>query len=390
MVLLQVLCALGCSASANTVASDAPADLPADAVVDVPDAPSLVDVPDVPAVVDVPASTDVPTVTDAPMRVPIEAPDRTWTWVDLAGTACDDGSPTGMGVNLVAGATGTLVYLNGGGYCFDYATCVTLNTSAHGPFGRAQFAALTGQLGSTVLDRDLAANPFAGFNLVVVPYCTGDLHAGEGATIYGNGASARTLQHVGRRNLRAVLQRLAAAIPAPATLVLAGSGAGGFGATLNHALAREVFPGGALSVVADSGPLLAGDAVPAAQRAAWFSSWHLGWIDPSCPRCRDDLSALYPALAARYPADSTALVGSLQDRVTRTFFGQSAAVYEGALRSLATALAPLAGRRVFAVPGEGTALLARPGLAPAGDGTALLPWLGEMVTGAGSWASHGP
>lgn len=389
-MLLQVLCALGCSAGASTVASDAPADVPADAVVDAPDAPAVLDAPDVPALVDAPASTDVPTVTDAPTRVPIEAPDRTWTWVDVAGTACDDGSPTGMGVSLVAGATGTLVYLNSGGYCFDYATCVTLNTSAHGPFGSAQFAAISGQLGSTVLDRDLADSPFAGFNMVLVPYCTGDLHAGEGATTYGSGASARTMQHVGRRNLRAVLRRLAAAIPAPSTLVLAGSGAGGFGATLNHALAREVFPGGTLSVVADSGPLLAGDAVPAAQRAAWFASWHLGWIDPSCPGCRDDLSALYPALAARFPADRTALVGSLQDRVNRTFFGQSAASYEAALRALATTLAPLAGRRVFAVPGEGTALLARPGMATAGDGAALPRWLGEMVTGAGSWASHGP
>lgn len=94
-------------------------------------------------------------------------------------------------------------------------------------------------------------------------------------------------------------------------------------------------------------------------------------------------------LAARFPADRTALVGSLQDRVNRTFFGQSAGSYEAALRALATALAPLAGRRVFAVTGEGTALLARPGMATAGDGTALPRWLGEMVTGAGSWASHG-
>ncbi len=381
----------GCSESATSTAADASVhdaavDRVAPDVVDVPDVQVAPDVPDVQVAPDV---VDASVATDAPPPSPIEAPDRTWTWVDVPGTACDDGSPTGVGVNLAAGATGTLVFLTGGGYCFDYATCYTINTATHGPFGRSQFGLVAPQLTRGVFDRTLSGNPFAGFNLVLVPYCTGDLHAGDGATTYTNGATSQVHQHVGRRNLRAILQRLARGLAPPSRLVLAGSGAGGFGAVFNHDLAREVFPGGTLAVVDDSGPLLVGDAIPAAQRTAWYTNWHLGWLDATCAGCRTDLSALYGALAARFPDDRTALLTSLQDRATRTSFAQSASGYEAAVRALGASLTAQSNRRVFAVSGEASVLLTDPSSVSAPDGAALVPWLDAMATGASGWTSHG-
>lgn len=389
--LLLVAAFAGCNATATT--SDAST---ADVIVsDV----TTVDLgaPDVPPAADVPPAVDVPPaadVIDASVAVdapasPIEAPDRTWTWVDVAGAVCDDDTPTGMGVNLAAGATGTLVFLAGGGYCFDYATCYTLNTATHGPFNRPQFEAVQAQLSSSIFDRTLAGNPFAGFNLVLVPYCTGDLHAGDGPTTYTGSGAPHVHQYVGRRNLRAVLQRLARGLAPQARVVLAGGGAGGFGAVLNHDLAREAFPSGAMAVVDDSGPLLIGDAIPAAQRAAWFTNWHLGWLDASCPGCRTDLSAIHGALAARFPNDRTALVVSLQDAVNRSYFMQSAADYEAAVRALGASFAARPERRVFAVPGTSTALLRTAQSVSAADGTVLLHWLDTMVTGAAGWTSRG-
>ena len=377
-----------CSESATTSTADASsADVMA---VDVaaldlgpPDVTAAPDVP--PALDDV---VDAAAATDAPVA-PIVAPDRTWTWLDVAGAVCDDGTPTGMGVNLAAGATGTLVFLAGGGYCFDYATCYTLNTATHGPYGREQFEAAQAQLGSSIFDRTLTGNPFAGFNLVMVPYCTGDFHAGEGATTYTGNGPPRVHQHVGRRNLRAVLQRLAGGLAPQTRVVLAGGGSGGFGAVLNHDLAREAFPSGAMVVVDDSGPLLIGDAIPASLRAAWFTSWHLGWLDAPCPGCRSDLSAIYGALAARFPGDRTALLVSLQDAVNRTAFMQSAADHEAAVRALGASIGSLPERRVFAVPGSSTALLRIAPSVSAPDGTGLLPWLDAMVTGAPGWTSRG-
>src|SRR3990167_9013717 len=78
-------------------------------------------------------STELPPIGDA-----ITAPMNTWTWVDFPDAVCDDGSPTGIGVNL-NGSSSLFVFLMGGGACWDYTPCALFNTSAHGPFGMNEF-----------------------------------------------------------------------------------------------------------------------------------------------------------------------------------------------------------------------------------------------------------
>ena len=64
-----------------------------------------------------------------------------WTWVDVPGMGCDDGSATGVAVNPAGrGGGGALfIYFMGGGACWDASTCFVLNTAVHGPFGQAQW-----------------------------------------------------------------------------------------------------------------------------------------------------------------------------------------------------------------------------------------------------------
>ena len=74
---------------------------------------------------------------------PVSAPAGVWTWVDVPGTACDDGTMTGIAVNPSPDAASRelFIYFMGGGACWDASTCFVLNTSTHGPFGRAQWEA---------------------------------------------------------------------------------------------------------------------------------------------------------------------------------------------------------------------------------------------------------
>ena len=103
--------------------------------------------------------------------------------------------------------------------------------------------------------------------------------------------------------------------------MIAGSSAGGYGATLNYDLIRSAYPAARAELVDDAGPLLEGDGIPADERSAWYANWHLGdVVDPLCADCRADLSRLYPALVAKYPQDRMALLTSLQDQVIRTYF----------------------------------------------------------------------
>ncbi|MEM6289248.1 MAG: pectin acetylesterase-family hydrolase, partial [Bacteroidota bacterium] len=48
-----------------------------------------------------------------------------WTWIDVEGSVCRDGSATGIGVRLQDGADDLVIYLEGGGACFNGVTCAT-------------------------------------------------------------------------------------------------------------------------------------------------------------------------------------------------------------------------------------------------------------------------
>jgi hypothetical protein len=322
---------------------------------------------------------------------PLQVPAGTWTWVDIPGTACDDGSMTGIGVNPAPGGSGAdlLVFLNGGGACWDATTCLVLNTATHGPFGSAQFTAAEPALAHG-FDRTRATNPFRGFSYVFVPYCTGDLHAGSNVATY-TVTTPVAYHHVGRINLEVVLPRVQATWPAPARVVVSGSSAGGFGATLNYDLFRRAYPDATVSLVDDSGPFLEGDAIPPATRAAWNTSWHLGdVVDPLCAFCGNDLSQLYPALAALYPQDRMALLSSLQDQTISTYFQLSGADFQAKLQQMiADWIDPSPRFHTFLIPGTSHTMLGTPDTIMAG-GLTLEAWLGQMIGGDAAWMSVGP
>jgi len=48
---------------------------------------------------------------------------RTWSWLDMPESRCANGDPTGIGVNLEPGTDEVMVYLVGGGACWNFATC---------------------------------------------------------------------------------------------------------------------------------------------------------------------------------------------------------------------------------------------------------------------------
>lgn len=313
-----------------------------------------------------------------------------WTWVDVPGTSCDDGSPTGVAVNPGPAGGPLFVYFMGGGACWDATTCLVLNTAVHGPFGQAQWTAMGAPSVAHALDRARASNPLRDASYVFIPYCTGDLHVGSNVVTY-DALGPHQFAHVGRRNVEAILPRIRATWPGATRVVIAGSSAGGFGATLNYDIFRRAYPAAQVALVDDAGPLLEGDGIPEDERAAFWATWHLGEVvDPLCADCRADLSRLYPALVAKYPQDRMALLTSLQDQVIRTyfkiFFG---AGFEQRLRALiADRLAPTATFRTFAIPGESHTLFGTMDTATAG-GLTLEAWLAQMLAGDARWATVG-
>jgi hypothetical protein len=330
---------------------------------------------------------------DSGLGEPITGAPRTWTWVDFPESACDDGTTTGIGVNFSDTSQNLLIFLNGGGSCWDYQTCYELNTAAHGPFGSIQFAQLAPLLVGGIYDRNAADNVFRDWNYVFVPYCTGDLHTGSNVVSYtGSLGQMRTHHHAGYTNFLAFLRRLAATFPSPPKVAHSGASAGGYGTLYTYPDVRAAWPNSRGYLIDDSGPALGASTVIPVIRDAWIAAWEFDdVVVPICDQaCLDDPSLVYTALSARYPDDRFALTSSLQDSVIRSYFGLTAQDFQAALLAVAQArIAPAANFKYFFVAGETHTMLASPAAFVSGADN-LSTWMRYQVLDDPGWSSTQP
>jgi hypothetical protein len=331
------------------------------------------------------------------LGAPITAPTDTWTWVDFPDTYCDDGSPTGLAVRTSSsGSNNLLIFLTGGGACWDATTCLQLNTATHGPFGQAQFDVVAPTLNRGIYDRTNPNNAFKAYNYVFIPYCTGDLFSGSNIAMYTppGGGAARPYYHVGHNNVVAYFERLAPTFPNPGRLVISGSSAGGLGATLNYDAARTSFwPNVTRSyLINDSGPFLSGSVTPSSFVADWIMNWHIDALtDPICGQaCHTDPDQFFASLANAFPHDRMGLLESLQDDTVRQFLLLTGPQFQAALLSMAQmVLDPLPNFKYFFVPGQTHTMLGDPG-AFTSSVTALPTWLDQEIGDDPAWKSTKP
>jgi len=270
---------------------------------------------------------------------PISAPAEQWTWVPFDDAFCGDGSTVGIGVNLTAKSERLLIYLGGGGACWDELTCYILqvandfNGYSEADFiSEASSQALLAQPGG-FFDRSSAGNPFKDYSYAFVPYCTGDLHAGSNVMQLG----VHTAFFVGSRNMAAYLARLARTFPNVDRVVIAGSSAGGFGAVLNWRQTAEAFPGVRVDMIDDSGTVMPEDVLPLpnnvelAQRAAWNLA---ATLPPGCAQCASSFDGIFSFYAAEYPGSRGALLAYEQDSVLPAFYQITLAKFTQGLTEL--------------------------------------------------------
>jgi hypothetical protein len=299
-----------------------------------------------------------------------------WTWVSIPGSLCRDGSATGVGVKLRPGATRTMVFLDAGGACFNAQTCAT-NAAR---FGEPEFTTWRGGAGNAGLFSDAASSPVAGWNLVYVPYCTGDVHAGGVRDRDVPGGPARQ-QFVGRENVaRAVAALTTHFGGTQAQVLLAGSSAGGFGATYNYGRVADAFAPTPVTLLSDSSLAVTDDAALApCLRRQWDTLWGLdAGVPAGCAACRapdghgaDDLPAYWPTA---YPSGRFAVISSQADAILRQFWGfgaasctgyaqvSSAVFTQAATRARDEVLIPTGAWSTYFVPGDGHVFLRDPQL----------------------------
>ncbi|MBZ5709543.1 pectinacetylesterase family protein [Nannocystis pusilla] len=336
----------------------------------------------------------VPTTGGDSDGAPIDAPAETWTWVPFADAHCANGDSTGIAVNLTDRSDRVVVYLEGGGACWDENTCYTMNASVHvsDGYGEAQFKAdfdpqLPKVATAKIFDRGDADNPFRDMSFVYVPYCTGDMHGGDNVVTYGE----HTTMHVGGANLVAYLARIVPTFPAAERAYLIGASAGGYGATFNWWRVQQAFGDVRVDLVDDSGPPLDPPYLAKELSDTWRERWNLASsLPPGCAGCQETFGAIYDYYGANHQTQRWALLSYTRDWIVPIYFGFQIEQFPQAIEEIVqTHVDPYERAGYFLVDGVGHVLLTAP-MPVTSAGVALQPWLAQLVNDDPAWTSVHP
>jgi hypothetical protein len=332
---------------------------------------------------------------------PITATAGQWTWVPFSNAFCANGSTAGIGINPAMSANArVLIYLEGGGACWSDLTCYTLMTASYFTSGYSQSDFTAESTDTSYLaeaggffDRTSTSNPFQNYSYVYVPYCTGDVHAGNNIVQYGT----NTAKHVGYANMTAFLERIVPTFPSAERVYIAGSSAGGYGAIYNWWQTQQAFGSIRVDMIDDSGTLL-----PAAiedegtgggsLETTWFTQWNLASTEPpGCSGCSTQFDALYGFYETKFPNQHGALLSYTQDSVLPSFYEITTAEFTMGLDQEIAAHFT-SNLQYFVVGSSGHVLLFQPTLSThvGANMVTLQQWITNMVTDSPSWANAGP
>ena len=246
-----------------------------------------------------------------------------WCYVQIPDMKCRNGTKTGIGIKINNNSDKLLIYLEGGGACFNDPTCLA-NPDR---WGKAKFATWKNsglQLG--IFNDGNDDNPFHDWNIVYVPYCTGDIHAG---TNFEADVGIRKRQRmVGYRNMSRTLEELVAyfGLEKYDEIFLTGTSAGGYGAIVNASQTADAFPNTTLTVLSDSGPvLLTQSAQPDCLDEHWENTFGMHVPSDFSNYVNGNYStntkSIYEYLANKYPQVNFGLVTYNRDLIIREFYG---------------------------------------------------------------------
>lgn len=158
-----------------------------------------------------------------------------------------------------------VIYFEGGGACWDGMSC-SFPIAGLPPQVPQLFVPQVppGSDPSTydgIFRAGDAGNPVQEWDMVYIPYCTGDIHSGSATKTYtsvGNAAlgiapgTPITIQHRGFDNFMVVMDWVRKNFKDPKRVLVAGSSAGGYGASINFPWVARAYPRSHLYVLADA------------------------------------------------------------------------------------------------------------------------------------------
>ena len=148
------------------------------------------------------------------------------------------------------GNNNLLVYYQGGGACWNFGTCVSL------PVYKQEANSDENPDNFPHGFNDPTRSPFRGWNAIVVPYCTGDVHWGAEDHLYvtPDGRQQEVIFHRGRINAAVVEKWAREHFVSPDRVFVTGSSAGAYGAAMNGVYLKEMaYPSSEFAILGDAG-----------------------------------------------------------------------------------------------------------------------------------------
>jgi hypothetical protein len=206
-----------------------------------------------------------------------------WQLVEIPGTICSDGSQYRFWYYDSPTSNNMVISFEGGGACWDYATC----SGQAGVLGAAHPNGIPvdyihdfePQYVSPIIDGADPGLPFRprnpivtnGWDMVYVPYCTGDVHVGNRVVTYTDPTGQNppiVFRHNGYNNAVAILNFLHGRFPSINKLLVTGFSAGGVASSAVFYQTRRTLVPARAYLLNDSGPIF-----PAPNSS--YNSWQL-------------------------------------------------------------------------------------------------------------------
>jgi hypothetical protein len=246
-----------------------------------------------------------------------------WQKVELPDTFCGNGTPYKFFVNYSNDSNNLIISFEPGGACWDYESCAGDGglRGAANPEGIPDSHMSSLKWEMLPLHRRDSTNPLADWNMVFVPYCTGDLHTGNNVSTYPNpdpSGPPLTFRHDGHKNVLSIIGWVEQQFTTIPQLLVTGCSAGGTASVVNYHFIRKGLSGVQCSyMLDDSGPLFPSGGFSGPLHEKVRSSWNL---DPvideaiasdfpgvSAADVKTDLSLINTALADKYTRDRLAI-----------------------------------------------------------------------------------
>jgi hypothetical protein len=307
--------------------------------------------------------------------------------VPFSNTQCGNGSPAGIGINPAPGGSRQVfVYLEGGGACWDSLTCYVLKTSVHVDDTYSQ-ATLDSEIASLaqagLTDREDADNPFRAAHFVFIPYCTGDLHAGDAVRSYDSSNPQRKMYHRGAANMDAFLARLKNTFPDAEEIWLTGSSAGGYGAELNFERFSVAFPAAHVDLLADSAQLV----TPYGGRWDEMKNAWNPQFPEGCTTCAQDLPTLVDTLVSHWPNRRLGLLAYDNDGTLTSYLNYPSGEMLTATNALLASEYTHDTTHYFVLSGTNHTLLGGFNTIVGPGGVSLKTWIRQWAEGDPSWTN---